>query len=107
MKKFLLLISLALIPILYLCTHNTSFRLTRQIAEMEEEKKLLTEQLEQNKIRLTKAFSYTVIEAKALAIGLTFPTPDSSNIKLINSTAPSEKVFKALANRDNKLKCSR
>jgi hypothetical protein len=77
MKKVLLLLFFASIPILYLCEHNLSFQMTRQIADMEEEKKLLTEQLEQNKIDAAKAFCYPAIEAKAVALGLTFPKPDS------------------------------
>ena len=104
MKKFLILIFFASIPILYLCAHNTSFRLTRQIADMEEEKKLLTEQLEQSKIDAAKAFCYPAIEAKALAIGLTFPVTDSLNRKNTNPTLTNKRqgapsVRSSLANQ--------
>jgi hypothetical protein len=51
--------------------------MTRQIADLAEEKKLLTEQLEQSKIDAAKAYCFPAIEAKALALNLTFPTPDS------------------------------
>jgi len=61
--------------------------MTRQIADMEEEKKLLTEQLEQSKIDAAKAFCYSAIEAKALALGLTFSTPDSLNQANVSLTS--------------------
>lgn len=61
--------------------------MTRQISDMEEEKKLLTEHLEQYKIDAAKAYCYPVIEAKALSLGLTFPKPDSSNKFNVNLTS--------------------
>lgn len=79
MKKLLIIFFIASIPILYLYEHNCSFRMTRQIADMEEEKKLLTEQLEQSKIEAAKAFCFPSIEAKALALNLAYPVPDSEN----------------------------
>jgi hypothetical protein len=101
MKKVLLLIFFGSIPILYLCAHNRSFRMTRQIADMEEEKKLLTEQFQQSKIDAAKAFCYPAIEAKALALGMTFPT--------LESLSSIQSNFTSIANHEIKtqMKCKR
>ena len=87
MKKAIILIFITSLPILYLCTHYLSFRMTRQISEMEEEKKLLIENLEQYKIEAAKVFCYPVIEKKALGLGLTFIKPDSTNKFNMNLTS--------------------
>ncbi len=55
--------------------------MTRQIADLEEGKKLMNEQLEQLKIDATKAYSYLTIEAKAMGIGLSFPSSETLNQK--------------------------
>ncbi|MFB0509081.1 MAG: hypothetical protein ACETVX_01145 [bacterium] len=93
MKKILILIFLASIPILYLCAHNRSFRMTRQITDLEEEKKLLGEQLEQLRIEAAKAYSYSTIETKAIALGLTFTPTDSSNRLSENLTSMANKAL--------------
>lgn len=61
--------------------------MTRQITDMEEEKKILTENLEQYKIEAAKVFCYPVIEKKALGLGLTFIKPDSTNKFNMNLTS--------------------
>lgn len=75
--------------------------MTRQIADMEEEKKLLTEQLEQSKIDAAKAYCFPAIEAKALALGLIFPTADSLNKSNLSLTSLANQ------NGNNRLKCTR
>lgn len=101
MRKFLFLIFFASILILYLCAHTISFHLTRQIADMEEEKKLLIEQLEQNKALLAKTFSYPAIEAKALTIGLTFPSSDSLSQKGQNRLLVPKQVLNNIAKQNS------
>ena len=101
MKKILILIFLFSIPVLYLCAHNRSFRMTRKISDMEEEKKMLTEQLQQERIEATKAYSYPAIEAKALTLGMSFATTESVNV-----TNP---VLTSVANQEtkNSTRCTR
>ena len=94
MKKVVVLIFFSSIPILYLCTHNFSFRMTRQITDMEEEIKMLTEQLEQYKIEAAKALSYSAMETKALGLGLTFTTVESLTQINLNTSVTSDEKFK-------------
>jgi len=106
MKKFLFLTFFASIPVLYLCAHNASFRLTRQIADMEEEKKLLTEQLEQNKVLLAKVFAYPAIEAKALTIGLTFPNQETLN-QINRGQLKAAEPIRNIVAKQNRSQCLR